>query len=75
MIGIVNNTDIMMNYNNIISPLEQFEINNFISLNMPIMGYMQLSITNFGLYTIMSFILIIGVLIFTINKDKILINE
>jgi len=32
------------------SPLEQFEINNLIGLYLPILGNLQMSITNIGLY-------------------------
>ena len=34
----------------IASPLDQFEIRNFISLDAPIIGNMHISLTNIGLY-------------------------
>jgi len=43
------------------SPLEQFEVVNLISLNAPILGYLNLSLTNFALYSILVFILVIGI--------------
>jgi F-type H+-transporting ATPase subunit a len=43
------------------SPLEQFEVVNLISLNAPVLGYLNLSLTNFSLYAILVFILVIGI--------------
>ena len=41
----------------IISPLDQFEIRNLISLEAPILGNLHLSISNIGLYlTIAAFL-------------------
>ena len=31
------------------SPLEQFEVTNLISINAPILGYLNISLTNLGL--------------------------
>lgn len=60
------------------SPLEQFEVVNLISLNAPIFGYFNITITNFILYSLIVFILIISLhLIFNgkgIN-DKTLISS
>lgn len=42
------------------SPLEQFEVVNLISFNAPLFGYLNLSLTNFSLYSILVFILVIG---------------
>lgn len=46
--------------NLIFSPLEQFEVVNLISLNAPILGYLNLSLSNLGLYSIIIFILVIS---------------
>jgi F-type H+-transporting ATPase subunit a len=35
------------------SPLEQFEVVNLISLNAPILGDLNIALTNFSLYTIL----------------------
>jgi F-type H+-transporting ATPase subunit a len=40
------------------SPLEQFEVTNLISLNAPIFGYLNLTLTNLGLYSLIVFILV-----------------
>jgi|SRR3979490_379903 len=42
------------------SPLEQFEVVSLISLNAPVIGYLNLSLTNLALYSLIIFILVIG---------------
>ncbi|UZJ57648.1 hypothetical protein CBS101457_006976 (mitochondrion) [Exobasidium rhododendri] len=34
------------------SPLEQFEVTSLVSLQLPVLGYIHISLTNLGLYTI-----------------------
>jgi F-type H+-transporting ATPase subunit a len=47
----------MLKYETIISPLDQFEIRNLFSIDTPLLGNFNISITNIGLYmTIASFI-------------------
>jgi len=41
------------------SPLDQFEINNFLSLDLPILGNLEMSITNIGLYLSLAAFLIL----------------
>lgn len=36
------------------SPLEQFEVTSLASLNLPVLGYIHISLTNLGLYTIIA---------------------
>ena len=44
-------------FTEVLSPLDQFEIRDLLSLDMPVLGYFHLSITNIGLYmTIAAFI-------------------
>jgi len=43
------------------SPLEQFEVINLISFSAPLLGYLNISLTNFSLYSILVFILVIGI--------------
>lgn len=47
--------------NFIFSPLEQFEVVSLISLNAPILGYLNLSLTNLALYSILIFILVTSI--------------
>lgn len=41
------------------SPLDQFEINNLLSLDLPILGNLEMSITNIGLYLSLAAFLIL----------------
>ena len=50
---------IILQQNLICSPLEQFEVTNLISIYAPIFGYLHLSLTNLGLYAIISISLVI----------------
>jgi F-type H+-transporting ATPase subunit a len=52
------------------SPLEQFEITNLISLNAPIFGYINISLTNLALYCIIVLILILSLHIYANNTNK-----
>lgn len=63
-----------LNQNNIIisSPLEQFEISSLISLNAPILGYLNITVTNLAFYSILILFLIIGLHILGNNETKIL---
>ena len=42
------------------SPLEQFEVTNLIGINAHILGYLNLTLTNLGLYSILVLFLIVG---------------
>lgn len=58
----------------ILSPLDQFEIRNLISLDAPILGNLSLSLTNIGLYlTIGGYLVFVSSLVAT-NNDKIISN-
>ena len=41
------------------SPLEQFEVQSLIGMNFPILGYIHFSLTNLGLYTIITVFLVL----------------
>jgi len=57
-----------------ISPLDQFEIRNLISLNAPILGDFNLSLTNIGLYLSISGFIILSLNVLTNNYNKIVSN-
>jgi F-type H+-transporting ATPase subunit a len=59
----------------IVSPLEQFEIRNLLSLDAPIIGNFHISLTNIGLYLTIGFFLIISMNVLAINDDKIISNK
>ena len=44
----------------ILSPLSQFEVTNLIGINAPILGHINISLTNLALYTIFILFIVIG---------------
>lgn len=55
---------------NIYSPLEQFEVSSLISLDLPIFGQFHISLTNLGLYTIITIFLAIAFHAVAFNNHK-----
>ena len=51
------------------SPLEQFEVQSLIGMNFPVLGHVHLSLTNLGLYTIITVFLVLS-LHFVSNNNK-----
>lgn len=56
------------------SPLDQFEIRDLVSIDAQILNYTHLSITNIGLYLIISVFIILALNIFTKNENLIIPN-
>lgn len=54
------------------SPLEQFEVTSLISLNAPILGYFNITLTNLALYSLLILFLVIGLHFFGNNETKLL---
>ena len=61
----------MFKYNTIISPLDQFEIRNLFSIDTPIFGNANLSITNISLYMTIATFLAFTVSVLATNYSKI----
>lgn len=59
----------------ITSPLDQFEIRNFISLEIPLLANMQLSLTNIGFYLIISLSIALVLSLSASNSSKIIPNS
>lgn len=59
----------------IISPLDQFEIRNLVSLDAPILGNLHLSITNIGLYLTIAAFLAFYLSILATNYLRLLSNQ
>jgi F-type H+-transporting ATPase subunit a len=57
------------------SPLEQFEVTSLISLNAPIFGYLNITLTNLALYSFLIFFVIIGLHLLGNNENKLLPNK
>ena len=60
---------------NTISPLDQFEIRNMISLELSILNNINLSLTNIGLYLMISLGLIMVLTVLSESNDKIVSNN
>ena len=63
-----------MHFSNIISPLDQFEIRNLLSLDAPVLGNIGLSLTNIGLYLTIAGYLVFVISILSLAEDKLVSN-
>ena len=62
-------------YREIISPLNQFEIKDLISMDAPILGNIHLSITNIGLYLMIGAFFILALNLLSTNYNKLVGNN
>lgn len=67
--------NITLNYNSIISPLDQFEIRDLFSIDLPIVGNLHLSLTNIGLYLLIGGFLTLVVVLLSTNSNKLVGNN
>lgn len=58
----------------IISPLDQFEIRNLLSIEAPLLGNLSLSITNIALYIIIAGYLVLTINLMSNNDNKLISN-
>lgn len=54
------------------SPLEQFEVSSLLGLNAPILGYFNFTLTNLALYSMLIFLIIVGIHYMGNNDTKLL---
>jgi F0F1-type ATP synthase membrane subunit a len=54
------------------SPLEQFEINTYITITSSFLDISALSLTNFAIYTILIFFIVLGLHTLTTNNNGII---
>jgi len=59
----------------IASPLDQFEIRNLLSLEAPILGDINISLTNIGLYLLISIFIVLTTSVLATNYNKIISNS
>ena len=59
----------------IMSPLSQFEVLSLIGFNAPVLNYLNLSLTNLGLYTILVLFTIVGLHTYGNNDFKLIPNK
>jgi len=57
------------------SPLEQFEVTSLIGVQIPVLGYINLSLTNLGLYTIITVYLVIAFHVIASNNKQLIPNR
>ena len=60
---------------NIISPLDQFEVRNLLSLDAPILGNLSISLTNIGLYLTIGGYLVFMISLLSSNNNRIVPNS
>jgi F-type H+-transporting ATPase subunit a len=58
----------------VLSPLDQFEIRNLISLDAPVLGNFSISLTNIGLYLTIGGILVFMLFLLSNNAAKVISN-
>ncbi|RYE13425.1 MAG: hypothetical protein EOP34_08860 [Rickettsiales bacterium] len=61
-------------FSNIISPLDQFEIRNLISLDAPVLGNLSISLTNIGLYMTIAGFLVFIISLLSNNNNRVVSN-
>lgn len=59
----------------ILSPLNQFEIRDLLSLDAPILGNLHISITNIGFYLTIGLFFILALNILSTNYNKLVSNN
>jgi len=64
-----------MRINNILSPLDQFEVRDLLSLNISFLNNSHISLTNIGLYLSIGITLILGYSLLSTNNRKIIPNN
>jgi F0F1-type ATP synthase membrane subunit a len=59
----------------ILSPLDQFEIRDLLSLDISLLGNTHFSLTNIGLYLSISIFIIISYSLLATNNNKVIANN
>lgn len=62
-------------FREILSPLDQFEIRDLISLDAPVFGNLHFSITNIGLYLTIAGLFILAINLLSTNYNKLVSNN
>src|SRR5271154_2570108 len=59
----------------ILSPLSQFEVSSLIGLNAPLLGHLNLTITNLALYTCFILLIVLGFHLYGNNDSNLIPNK
>jgi hypothetical protein len=62
-------------FTEITSPLDQFEVRNFISLDIPLLANIHLSLTNIGYYLTLGAFIALSLNLLAINYNKVVSNN
>jgi len=62
-------------YTDVTSPLDQFEIRNLLSLEAPMFGNLNISLTNIGLYLTIGTFIILSFNLLATNYNKVVSNN
>lgn len=62
-------------FNLVLSPLDQFEVRDLLSLNANLLGNIHLSLTNIGLYLTIGTVVILTYSLLATNNNKIIPNN
>ena len=77
---LLNNSTLIQNYSvgferEIFSPLNQFEIRDLLSIDLPLLGDLHLSITNIGFYLIIGAFFLLVISLLSTNYNKLVSNK
>jgi F-type H+-transporting ATPase subunit a len=59
----------------VFSPLQQFEVVNLLGFNIPLLGLYNISLTNFGLYSLLVLFLVVSLHYYGDNDSKLIPNK
>jgi F-type H+-transporting ATPase subunit a len=59
----------------VLSPLSQFEVTSLIGLNAPILGHLNISLTNLALYACYILLIVVGLHFYGNNESKLIPNK
>jgi len=65
----------MYTLDNVLSPMDQFEIRDLFSLNANVLGNLHFSLTNSGLYLTIGTIVILSYSLLATNNEKLISNK
>lgn len=62
-------------FRDILSPLNQFDINDLLTIDSPLLGYLHISLTNIGFYLILGTIFTLVLTLLSTNYNKLISNN
>jgi F-type H+-transporting ATPase subunit a len=76
----LNNSTLNQNFfvvfeKEVFSPLDQFEIRDLLSIDLPILGNLHISITNIGFYLIIGAFFLLVLNLLSTNYNKVVSNK